>query len=103
MAEIKTLTELGPDSLTRLITGYVSNAKYTVSKTELDDRIIIGLALVDLESPYVKLYPALDEEAAQRYTDALRFGMSLGAYDGEHLVGIALAEPQMWNRSMLVW
>ena len=78
MVEIKTLTELAPDSLTRLVTGYVSNAKYAVSKTELDNRAVIGLELVGLESPYVKRFPPPDEEAMQRYTDALRYGLSLG-------------------------
>ena len=58
MVEIKTMTELGPDSLTRLVTGYVSNSKYTVSKTELDGRTVIGLELVGLESLYVKRFPA---------------------------------------------
>ena len=93
MVEIKTMTELGPDSLTRLMTGYVSNSKYTVSKTELDGRTVIGLELVGLESLYVKRFPPPDEEAMQRYTDALRYGLSLGAYEEEQLVGIVVAEP----------
>ena len=101
--KIKTLTELGPDSITRLVTGYVSNAKYTVSKTELDDRAVIGLELVGLESPYVKRFPTPDEEAMERYTDTLQNGLSLGAYEGEQLVGIVVAEPQKWNRSLWVW
>ena len=39
----------------------------------------------------------------QRYTDALRYGLSLGAYEEEQLVGIVVAEPQGWNRSLWVW
>ena len=102
MVEIKTLTELAPDSLTRLVTGYVSNAKYAVSKTELDNRAVIGLELVGLESPYVKRFPPPDEEAMQRYTDALRYGLSLGAYEGDQLVGVVVAELQRWNGSLWV-
>ncbi len=30
-------------------------------------------------------------------------GWSVGAYDGSALVGIALAEPRSWNRSVWVW
>ena len=103
MVEINTLTELSPDSLKQLVTGYVSNAKYAVRKTELDDRVVIELELVGLERPYVKRYPPPDEEAMQRYSDALRYGLSLGAYEGEQLVGIVVAEPQRWNRSLWVW
>src|SRR6266545_450346 len=30
-------------------------------------------------------------------------GFSFGAYDGELLVGLIIAEPQEWNRSLCVW
>ena len=103
MVEIKTLTELDPDSLTRLVTGYVSNGKYTVSKTESDDHSLIGLELVSLERPYFKRFPPPDGEAMRRYLDALQYELSLGAYEGELLVGIVVAEPQMWNKSLWVW
>ena len=103
MVEIKTLTEVALESLTRLATGYVANAKYTVSKTESDDRTVIELELVGLQSSYVKRFHPPDEEAVQRYINTLRHGLSLGAYEGEDLVGIVVAEPQKWNRSLWVW
>ena len=102
MVEVKTLTELDPDSL-RLFASYISNTKYAVRKTESDDHAVIELELVSLERPYTKRYSPLDEETIQRYTGVLRYGLSLGAYQGEQLVGIAVAEPQTWNRSLWVW
>ena len=103
MVEIKTLTELSLDILTRLMTGYVSSTKYAVSKTKLDDRAVIELEMVGLESLHVKRFTPPAEEVIQRYMAALRHGVSLGAYEREQFVGIAVAEPQRWNRSLWVW
>jgi len=103
MVEIRNLAEVDADSLKRLVTGYVSNARYAVSKTEWDDRAVIGLERVGLERPYVKRYPPPDEETVQRYAEVVQNGLSVGAYEGQQLVGIAIAEPQRWNRSLWVW
>ena len=102
MVEIRTLTELSADGVAQLVTGYVSNARYEASKPEVDDRGVIRLELVGLERPYTKRLPPPDQEAMQRYTDTLRHRLSLGAYEGEQLVGIAVAEPEGWNRSLWV-
>ncbi len=102
MAEIRTLTELEPDTLGLLGYGYTSNAKYAISKTESGDGAVVGLELIGLKSPYVKRFTPPDEEAKRRYTDALRHGLSLVAYERKQPVGILVAEPQ-WNRSLWVW
>ncbi len=39
----------------------------------------------------------------QRYTQICSAGFSFGAYDSELLVGLLIAEPQEWNRSLSVW
>lgn len=103
MAEIKTLIELDIDGLRQVVTGYVSNAKYVIGKIESHDHIAITLELVRLEQPFIKRYDYLDEETLERYAQVPKHGLSLGAYDGEQLVGIVLAEPRTWNNSLWVW
>ena len=74
MLEVKTLTELDPDS-GRLFASYISNTKYAVRKTESDDHAVIELELVSLERPCTKRYSPLDEETIQRYTGVLQYGL----------------------------
>jgi ribosomal protein S18 acetylase RimI-like enzyme len=103
MVEIKTLETLDADGIKRLVTGYVAHAKYSVSKSEQAGRTTITLELVELERPFHKRYDYLDEETLRRYAPMLGQRLSVGAYDGPLLVGIALAEPQTWNNSLWVW
>jgi ribosomal protein S18 acetylase RimI-like enzyme len=35
--------------------------------------------------------------------EAVRQGLSLAAYDGAHMIAIAIAEARRWNRSLWVW
>lgn len=39
----------------------------------------------------------------KRYQQIVKQGSSLGAYDGDELVGLAIAESREWNRSLWVW
>jgi ribosomal protein S18 acetylase RimI-like enzyme len=101
MIEIRPLTQLGMDDLRRLITGYVSPARYRVHKTESEQLTTISLELVQLETPYIKrddFFP--DEEDVHRSLDASQNGRSLGAYEDDYLVAIALAEVQTWSNRL---
>ena len=100
LVDIYPLTQLDPDDLHRLITGYTSLAYYRVHTTETDEAAVFTLELIPFETPYVKQYPPLDEETLHRYDEAARLGFSLGAYDGGQLVSIALAERLTWNNSL---
>lgn len=101
---IKRLSHLSEDDLYRLIAGYTSHAKYHVTRTESDAQTVISLELIPLAAPYHKDFAAdLDAEAITRYLGLPAAGFSFGAYDGEQLVAIALAEPMPWNRSLWVW
>jgi ribosomal protein S18 acetylase RimI-like enzyme len=92
------------DNLSNVIKGYTSEQKYVVEKTETRDQITFSLRLVQLKQPYVKQFDEYsDEEILQRYTSFLTQGLSLGAYDGDQLVGVGIAEAQVWNNSMWVW
>lgn len=103
MAEIKALTQLDPDALKPMITGYVSPAKYEVEKVEARGLTTITMRLVRLSRPYVKRYDHLDEETLARYARVLKDGFSFGAYEADRMIGVALAEPHGWNKSLWVW
>src|SRR5438552_193168 len=98
--KVGALTDLSPEDLTRLISGYTSNAKFIVSKTETADHFEVKLDLVQLSQPYVKHYDHLDADAVERYLEIARNGFSIGAFDEGRCVGIALAEAHPWNSSL---
>lgn len=103
MIDIRRLTTLTAADLKRVASGYTSNSKYTVKHTDSAEYAAIELALVQLEQPYVKAYDHFDDETVDRYRQALALGYSFGAFDGELLVGIVLAEAHAWNQSVWVW
>lgn len=93
---------LSAHDLRRLADGYVSNARYAVHARERPDGITFALKRTRLVTPYRKRFP-LPAEELRRYRKLVRLGWSFGAYDGVELVGLALAEPLSWNRSVWVW
>ena len=103
MIDIRLLTQLNPDDLRRLVIGYTSDAKYQVRKTETADQFVLALELVPLPQPYRKRWDCLDATTLERYQKVAAYGFSFGAYDGEQCVGITLAEPRHWNKSLWVW
>jgi streptothricin acetyltransferase len=100
--QIKTLTIVDKDTLNRIITGYVSNTKYKITHTESDAEMVFRLELVTLETPYIKKYSHLDDETFAEYQQTIAAGFSLGVYDDDMLVGVALAMPQTWNHTFWV-
>ncbi|MBX7228255.1 MAG: hypothetical protein K1X48_01450 [Burkholderiaceae bacterium] len=102
MIEIKRLTQFDAADAQRLISGYVSNAKHRVEKTETLHQIIIKLELTSLSRPYVKQYESLDSETFGKYCELLGYGFSFGAYEDNRCVGFALSEPQRWNNTLWV-
>ena len=102
MIKINKLTSIGVKDLRALTAGYTSSAKYEVSKTESHRRVQFTLELVPLDPPYVKRF-GKDESLEDHYRQVLEQGLSLGAYDGNNLVGIAIAEARAWNKTLWVW
>jgi ribosomal protein S18 acetylase RimI-like enzyme len=100
--EIRLLSALDGELLSDLITGYTSDARYEVTKQETPEYTRIELRLTPLAEPFVKSYTHIDAEIVQQYTAVVAQGHSLGAFADERCVGIALAEPQAWNLSLLV-
>jgi ribosomal protein S18 acetylase RimI-like enzyme len=100
--QIRTLHRVSAADLIRLGGNYSSHTRYEVAWSERRDRIAFTLRPVPLRAPFRKVfhYPAAE---LRRYGKVVRLGWSLGAYDGAKLVGLALAEPRPWNRSLWVW
>lgn len=90
--------------LSNVIMGYTSEQKFRITRTEAGDQINFSMELIHLDKPYVKRFDDyLDAETLQRYANFLQQGLSLGAFDGDSLVGVAIAEAQAWNSSLWVW
>lgn len=100
--KIQKLEDLNPDDFRRVMTGYTTTRKYMVEKTETPDLTTIAMRLTSLAEPYVKSFPQPPDEM-RRYQQIIKQGTSLGAYDGDRLIGLAIAERRDWNRSLWVW
>jgi len=103
MITIQPLIRLDTTDLRRIVTTYVSEGLYVVSYRDTATDTSFELHYVTLPEPAVRMYDHFDATTLQRYTHILRAGFSFGAYDAELLVGLIIAEPQEWNRSVSVW
>lgn len=103
MIEIRPLTHFNPDDLTRLMTGYISGMRYQVTQVETNTRFVLTLEIVPLAEPYCKTFEPTDDETLALYATLPALGLSFGAFEGETCVGLGLAEPRPWNRSVMVW
>jgi ribosomal protein S18 acetylase RimI-like enzyme len=102
MLEIKPLLTLDRETISRIITGYVTTEQYKITYTESETNTVFALELVTLDKPYVKHYDHVDDEEFAEYQEILQEGFSLGAYADNMLVGIALVAVQSWNNSLRV-
>jgi ribosomal protein S18 acetylase RimI-like enzyme len=103
MIEVRALENLNPADLRWVASGYSSNGKYEVVLTDSGNHLSIELRFVALNQPYVKKYDHFDDETTQRYNRVLKDGYSFGAFDGDLLVGLVIAEARSWNRSLWVY
>ncbi|MCZ6680719.1 MAG: N-acetyltransferase [Candidatus Poribacteria bacterium] len=102
MIESRSLTKLNPTDLKRVASGYCSDSKYLVVHTEKEGCVSFDLRPVTLDKSYVKRYNHYDDETLQRYNTVLNDGYSFGAYAGNLLVGLVIAQAYLWNRSISV-
>jgi ribosomal protein S18 acetylase RimI-like enzyme len=102
MIEIRQLNQLNSDDLDRLVTGYITNARYLVNKTESERQCTFTLELVPLEQPYVKRWDPVDADTLDHYRRLLPSGFSFGAYAGQECAGLVLCEPRSWHLSLWV-
>ncbi len=103
MIEIRPLIELNPDVFRRLVGGYVSTSAYHVTVEDNEEKTVFTLQIETLPEPHRNdMQP--NEESMNFYIDLVEENFSLAAYtDDGQLVGIALAEPRKWNRSLWIW
>lgn len=82
--------------------GYISKHKYAVRKKETSDSTTITMKLIDLDQPYVKqeLNGEEDDEHSRKIVE---LGHSYGLYVDHKLAAAAIAEPQYWNNTLLIW
>jgi ribosomal protein S18 acetylase RimI-like enzyme len=107
MITIQPLERFDEQTFRRVSTGYTTDAHYRATKIETEGQTRISLDLVPSEPPYTKQWD-LTEEDILHYREAAQAGLSLclvneSAPGGEQVAGIALAEPQRWNRSLWIW
>ncbi len=102
MIEVRSLTKLNINDLRRVASGYSSDAKYVVVHTDSENEASFNLRLVALEKQFVRKYDHFDAETVERYNEVLEGGYSFGAYDGDLLVGVMVAEARLWNHSLWV-
>ncbi len=100
---LRRLTELPREAYLRIATGYTSPAKYAVRKEESLERTTITIERQPLPEPYVKRWPNSDNDLAAYARIVAGDGLSLGAYDGETLVGVIIATVTAWNGTLWVW
>ena len=100
---IRPLTELPPEAYRRIATGYTSPATYAIHKEESPERITITIERQPLAEPYVKRWPNSDHDLATYARIVAEEGLSLGAYDGDLLIGLIIAKVTAWNGTLWVW
>lgn len=102
MVEIRPLEHFDASIFQQIASGYRTEHIYRPRHEEDDFQTVFRLTLEPLPEPTVFQFPFNEEELA-RYEGAVPGRYCLGAFDGEHLVGVALAEPQTWNNTLWVW
>lgn len=100
---VRTLTELTFDDLQRLIRGYAAEARYRVRVLAEGPNLTITVRREPRQTPYIKQFDPQEGVSYEMYAALVGNGFCLGAYLGDRLVGIALAEARQWNQSLWVW
>ena len=89
--------------LPALVTGYTTTEKYSIDNVESEAETAVSLKLVTLPIPKTITYDHLDETELNRLTAIVAEGLSVGAFTGERLVGVAIGSVEAWNKSLRVW
>jgi ribosomal protein S18 acetylase RimI-like enzyme len=100
--DIRRLLAINAALLGELIVGYTTTEVYEVSRVETPEHTGFDLRLALLKRPFVKQYPHLEHATIERYVALAAQGHCFAAFADGRCVGIALTEPQMWNRSLWV-
>lgn len=96
------LDEFDVDRFLAIASGYKTSEIYHVTLSESVEEVIFELRRENLPQPREFRFP-YDKDDLERYRAIIPGAYCLGAYAGDTLVGIALAEPQEWNNTLWVW
>lgn len=97
------LQSLSLAELRCVASGYASTQQYSVRTTgTADGGLRWELDLVHVSPPYTKTFRHSEADVALLGEIVAR-GCSTGAWAGERLVAIAIAEPMAWNRNLVLW
>lgn len=102
MITLQPLTQLASSDFLRIATGYYSHSTYNVLYADTDTETTFALKNEPLPEPYIKKYQ-YSEADILKYRELLGNGYCWGAYQGDLLIGLILAEPHAWNQSVWVW
>lgn len=99
--EIRPLPQLNAADINPLLGPFVCHDTYRVRYYDEPERSGFELELVPLAEPFVNRYEHLEEDYLREYLCGAN--LSLGAYEGDQLVGVLIAETREWNYSLWVW
>ena len=103
MAEIRLLTQIDEADLLRVATGYHADSKYVVAYADDVDTVTFNLVLTPLAAPYAGSPSTFDQATLDFYARSAQTGWSFGAYADGTCIGMIIAEPQSWNKIVMVW
>lgn len=102
MIVIRPLDSFDPARFQAIASGYTTSALYRVTRSDSEAEISFTLTLQALPEPREFRFPFVEEEL-ERYGALVPSEYCFGAFEDATLAGIALAEPQEWNRTLWVW
>lgn len=100
--QILPLENLDDAAVAAVTDPFTCTDTYQVIYSDAPGAASFELRLVPLAEPHVHHYNHFDAETIERYRSILPEGFSFGAYDGEQLVGMVIAEKRDWNNSLWV-
>jgi ribosomal protein S18 acetylase RimI-like enzyme len=101
--QIRLLTNFTATDVQRVTGSYTSDAYYRVRYKDSENQTMFELERVPLSEPVVRSYDHFDDETLARYNKVCQAGFSYGAYAGDTLIGVLVAEKQGWNHSLWVY
>lgn len=102
IVDIRPLERFDPVRFRAIAAGYTTTEIYRVTREASPERVALELRLERLPEPREFRFP-YDAGELAGYAGMTPGEYCLGAWDGALLVGVALAEPQAWNRTLWVW
>lgn len=101
--EIRPLTTANIVQIPAIVFGYQTNETYELVYEEGETATAVGLRLQPLPQLFTKRFPPLQPSDLAQYETIAAQGFSFGLFDHDMLLGVALAEHQVWNNSLWVW